>query len=512
MNSNYRPDPDTGVTPDFFSLLALFYPSVTGIMAGSNRSAVLANPGVAIPVGTIRAISVTTVMYISVIWLFGTSLSNEALMADKLIVTAVAYPHNLIVKMGIIMSCIGAGLQCMAGAPRLLAAIAADDCITFLRPFAPKNKDDEPVKAIWLTWFIASLPVLAGNLDFITPIITLFFLLMYAGVNLSCFVLSILRAPGFRPSFKYYHWSISLFGFFWCLGLGLVISWATTLVAVFLFIMLYLYIRAQGATKEWGDAVRGLRYGIARDELLALSVKDNFHAKNWRPQLLTIIDVDENGNPLKPHLLALAGQLKKGKGLNMFAALIKGDVLDSEVCERAKDVRQVLKLHMQNEAIQGFLEVSERASERAKRASRNKKSTTNPFAPFSLGQVIPSGQGSNSCENVWGAAIHSGLGPLSPNAVLIGWPGRWADDEHKDDRAEAFVKTLKGLTNLNKAILVLKGGEELPHSIERMLNETIDIWWIVHDGERAKRPPLHNPSRLLILPTRFFCKQADCCS
>ena len=269
MNSNYRPDPDTGVTPDFFSLLALFYPSVTGIMAGSNRSAVLANPGVAIPVGTIRAISVTTVMYISVIWLFGTSLSNEALMADKLIVTAVAYPHNLIVKMGIIMSCIGAGLQCMAGAPRLLAAIAADDCITFLRPFAPKNKDDEPVKAIWLTWFIASLPVLAGNLDFITPIITLFFLLMYAGVNLSCFVLSILRAPGFRPSFKYYHWSISLFGFFWCLGLGLVISWATTLVAVFLFIMLYLYIRAQGATKEWGDAVRGLRYGIARDELSA---------------------------------------------------------------------------------------------------------------------------------------------------------------------------------------------------------------------------------------------------
>ena len=241
-------------------------------------------------------------------------------------------------------------------------------------------------------------------------------------------------------------------------------------------------------------------------------MKDNFHAKNWRPQLLTIIDVDENGNPLKPHLLALAGQLKKGKGLNMFAALIKGDVLDSEVCERAKDVRQVLKLHMQNEAIQGFLEVSERASERAKRASRNKKSTTNPFAPFSLGQVIPSGQGSNSCENVWGAAIHSGLGPLSPNAVLIGWPGRWADDEHKDDRAEAFVKTLKGLTNLNKAILVLKGGEELPHSIERMLNETIDIWWIVHDGERAKRPPLHNPSRLLILPTRFFCKQADCCS
>jgi hypothetical protein len=35
--SNYQEDPDTKTTPDFFSLLALFYPSVTGIMAGSNR-------------------------------------------------------------------------------------------------------------------------------------------------------------------------------------------------------------------------------------------------------------------------------------------------------------------------------------------------------------------------------------------------------------------------------------------------------------------------------------------
>jgi len=91
--------------------------------------------------------------------------------------------------------------------------------------------------------------------------------------------LSILRSPGFRPSFRYYHWAISLFGSVWCIGLGLVISWGTTLAAIFLFCLLYIYIRAQGATKEWGDAVRGLRYGMARDQLLALTVKDNFHAK-----------------------------------------------------------------------------------------------------------------------------------------------------------------------------------------------------------------------------------------
>ena len=42
---NYQENPDTGLTPTFFSLLALFFPSATGIMAGCNRSAVLVSGG-----------------------------------------------------------------------------------------------------------------------------------------------------------------------------------------------------------------------------------------------------------------------------------------------------------------------------------------------------------------------------------------------------------------------------------------------------------------------------------
>jgi len=476
INSAYQEDPDTGITPTFFSLLALFYPSVTGIMAGSNRSAVLANPGRSIPTGTIGAITCTTCIYIFVVWLFGTSLSRETLINDKLIVTAVAYPHKLIVNVGIIMSCVGAGLQSMCGAPRLLAAIAEDDSIPFLRPFAPPTPSSEPSRALWLTWFIASLPVLAGNLDFITPIITLFFLLMYAGVNFSCFVLSILKAPGFRPSFKYYHWSTSLLGSLWCIGLGLVISMPVTLIAMFLFLLLYIYIRRQGAVKDWGDAVRGLRYGIARDELLALAVKDNFHAKNWRPQVLTLLDIDENGNPKSPQLISLISQLKKGRGLTMVASILEGAVLDKEICERARDAYSILRLHMKNEECQGFVE------------------------------VIPSN--APKSEAVWGAAIHSGLGPLSPNAVLMSWPNEWESKGGAEEVSYIYniyvsksttpdltntpppspphlpqlVTTLKGLTNLNKAIMMMKGGTEYPCAKQRLTGGTIDIWWVVHDG------------------------------
>jgi potassium/chloride transporter 4/5/6 len=420
-------------------------------------AAILANPGRSIPTGTLGAIGTTTCIYLIAIWFFGTSLSNELLITDKLVVTAVAWPHELIVKVGIIMSCIGAGLQTMTGAPRLLAAIADDDAIPFLRPFAPATATSEPTRALMLTWIIASLPVLAGTLDFITPIITLFFLLMYAGINLCCFVLAILKAPGFRPTFKYFHWSLSLFGFVWCLGLGFVIDAYVTIVAIFLFVGLYAYIRTQGAVKEWGDSIRGLRYGLARDELLALNVKDNFHAKNWRPQILTFVETDGNGNPQNMSVLSVLSQMKKGRGLAMIMSLVKGDVLDKEVCEKAKDNRAILKVHMNQEEIKGFVE------------------------------VLPT-MNSTWSESIWDAVVHSGLGPMSPNSVLLAWPEKWADagTMHKDVGAvseKEFVKCLKGLTNLEKAILLFKGGAKYPCIKDRVEEgTTIDVWWVVHDG------------------------------
>ena len=113
--SDYSEDHETKKVPSFFSLLSLFYPSVTGIMAGSNRSSLLINPSRSIPKGTIGAICITTAIYLSVVWLFGCFISNEALKNNKLIVTAVTYPHDLVVKVGIIVSCVGAALQCLAG-------------------------------------------------------------------------------------------------------------------------------------------------------------------------------------------------------------------------------------------------------------------------------------------------------------------------------------------------------------------------------------------------------------
>ena len=107
--------------PDFQSLIALFYPSVTGIMAGCNRSGVLAQPSRSIPIGTLSAILCTTSFYLLVVWVFGSVLSHETLLDNPYVTADVAWPHPVVVKVGIIMSSLGAALQSLTGAPRLLS-------------------------------------------------------------------------------------------------------------------------------------------------------------------------------------------------------------------------------------------------------------------------------------------------------------------------------------------------------------------------------------------------------
>lgn len=106
----------------------------------------------------------------------------------------------------------------MTGAPRLLAAIANDDILPVLNYFKVAD-GSEPHIATLFTAFICIGCVIIGNLDLITPTVTMFFLLCYTGVNLSCFLLDLLDAPSWRPRWKFHHWSLSLIGASLCIGM-----------------------------------------------------------------------------------------------------------------------------------------------------------------------------------------------------------------------------------------------------------------------------------------------------
>lgn len=251
------------------ALVGLFFPAVTGIMAGSNRSASLKDTQRSIPIGTLAATLTTTALYFISVFLLGSVATREKLFTDRLLTATIAWPSSSIIYIGIILSTLGAALQSLTGAPRLLAAIANDDILPVLNYFKVAE-GSEPHIATFFTAFLCIACVVIGNLDLISPTITMFYLLCYAGVNLSCFLLDLLDAPSWRPRWKFHHWSLSLLGASLCIVIMFLISWSFTVVSLALASLIYYYVSIKGKAGDWGDGFKSAYFQLALRSLRSL--------------------------------------------------------------------------------------------------------------------------------------------------------------------------------------------------------------------------------------------------
>uniref|UniRef100_A0A6N2N363 Amino acid permease/ SLC12A domain-containing protein n=2 Tax=Salix viminalis TaxID=40686 RepID=A0A6N2N363_SALVM len=77
------PDPEGKVYWNFNALVGLFFPAVTGIMAGSNRSSSLKDTQRSIPIGTLAATLATTVLYLVSVLFFGALATRDTLLTDS---------------------------------------------------------------------------------------------------------------------------------------------------------------------------------------------------------------------------------------------------------------------------------------------------------------------------------------------------------------------------------------------------------------------------------------------
>ncbi|XP_071814976.1 solute carrier family 12 member 6-like isoform X2 [Apostichopus japonicus] len=439
------------IQTSFTVLLAIFFPSVTGIMAGSNRSGDLKDAQYSIPRGTIGAILTTSFIYLSSVVLFGSTVEGVVLR-DKfgdsidggLLAAEIAFPTEWVVLIGSFLSTVGAGLQSLTGAPRLLQAIAKDGLIPFLSIFAKGSATGEPTTALLLTTFISWIGILIASLDSVAPIITMFFLMCYMFVNLACALQTLLNAPNWRPRFRYYHWSLSFLGMLLCVSVMFISSWYYALVAMAIAASIYKYIEFQGAEKEWGDGLRGLSLQAARFSLLKLEDGPP-HTKNWRPQILVLCKLNEDLTLQFKQLLTFASQLKAGKGLTIVASVIEGNY--NEKFPEAQAAQQSLKRVMNEEKVKGFSQVL---------ISKNIS------------------DGLSSCVQM------GGLGGLKHNTVVMAWPHEWR--QSTDEKAwRVFLDTVRTVSASQNALLVVKNVMMFPSNTDK-LEGTIDIWWIVHDG------------------------------
>jgi len=79
----------------------------------------------------------------------------------------------------------------------------------------------------------------------------------------------------------------------------------------------------------------------------------------------------------------------------------------------------------------------------------------------------------NYCYSIQG----SGVGGLTHNTVLVGWPTGWRHDT--DEKSyKVFLDTLRCINNGQYAALIAKGVEQFPENTDKLMG-SIDIWWIV---------------------------------
>eukprot|EP00510_Aplanochytrium_minuta_P002942 CAMPEP_0184007866 /NCGR_PEP_ID=MMETSP0954-20121128/1610_1 /TAXON_ID=627963 /ORGANISM="Aplanochytrium sp, Strain PBS07" /LENGTH=1067 /DNA_ID=CAMNT_0026286821 /DNA_START=619 /DNA_END=3822 /DNA_ORIENTATION=+ len=517
LKPSYEEDLDTGVVPDYAFLLALFFPSTTGIMAGANRSGILRNPGKSIPKGTLGAISTTTLIYLASTWMFGCIIANETLKSNKLVASSVAWPHPIPVTVGIIMSCVGAALQSLAGAPQLLKSMANDKHIGFLSAFGTESEDAEPKRAIVFTTCIASVFCLAGNVNYITPIITMFFLAMYGTINVSCFISGYLKSPGFRPKWKYFHWSTALIGASMCLVLMFVISVLYAFIALILAGGMFVYIRNNKDVKEWGSAIVGFRLEQATTALLDLSEinfnirlkqkSDTFVQKERRSKwyhrgrrsragLVTKENSElENGSGTEPQDPMSVSSLVSSGTFDHGWKKLRDQLLNNSnsnhlhgvnwrpqimvLCKLKKETFEVsqpdlLKLAAQFKKGRGLIiavsvlpgdVLSEEFAGEVFEAKLALRSQLAYHKVRGFAEVVAA-SGDSLLEPLRVLFQSSGIGPLQTNTVMLSWPTKWrdGDDQQKTAHKEIYVKLLKSALGCGKAIIVTKFSLKLADS------------------------------------------------
>ncbi|XP_074211734.1 solute carrier family 12 member 7 isoform X2 [Camelus bactrianus] len=442
----------TDIATCFTLLVGIYFPSVTGIMAGSNRSGDLKDAQKSIPMGTILAIVTTSFIYLSCIVLFGACIEGVVLrdkfgeaLQGSLVIGALAWPSPWVIVIGSFFSTCGAGLQSLTGAPRLLQAIARDGIVPFLQVFGHGKANGEPTWALLLTALICETGILIASLDSVAPILSMFFLMCYMFVNLACALQTLLRTPNWRPRFKYYHWTLSFLGMSLCFALMFICSWYYALVAMLIAGCIYKYIEYRGAEKEWGDGIRGLSLNAARYALLRVEHGPP-HTKNWRPQVLVMLNLDAEQSVKHPRLLSFTSQLKAGKGLTIVGSVLEGTFLDKHT--EAQQAEENIRALMCTEKTKGFCQLVVSSSLRD-----------------GMSHLIQS----------------AGLGALKHNTVLMAWPQSWKREDSPFSWKN-FVDTVRDTTAAHQALLVAKNVDLFPQNQERFSDGNIDVWWIVHDG------------------------------
>ncbi|MBS3756431.1 MAG: amino acid permease [Desulfobacterales bacterium] len=425
--------------PPFWLVFAIFFPAVTGFTQGVSMSGDLKDPGKSLPNGTFAAVGVSIVVYFVSAVIFAAALPGDILATDYNAMKRVAAIDALVLA-GVISATLSSGMASFMGAPRILQSLSADRIFPFLLPFARgTGPDNNPRRGILLSGAIALFTIALGNLNFIAPVVSMFFLISYGLLNYATFFEARAASPSFRPTFRFYDKRLSLAGGLACLGAMLAIDVVAGIVALAFLFAIYQYLTRTAGPARWADSRRSYRFQQIRSHLLQAAEAPE-HPRDWRPALLVFSDNAERRKPL----LQMADWIQGESGFASIVQILQGEGA---------------KMRKQREAAEAEIREDIRALE---------------MDAFPL---VLTGPNVRLAVNTLVQAY--GIGPLKANTLMTNWLDMQTCTV-SEQRTQRFGIYLRTAFRQGCNILLFSAQKEAWEKLEDHPagDRHIDIWWL----------------------------------
>lgn len=411
----------------FWQVFAVFFPAVTGIMAGVNMSGDLKNPTKAIPIGTLAAVGSGYIIYLVLPIVMAMRADARTLLAEPLIMKEMSLWGPAIL-LGVWGATLSSALGSILGAPRILQALARDQVLPRWLRFLGKGSqaNDEPRVGTAVTLAVVIATVCIGDLNLIAPVLTMFFLTTYLVLNVSAGIEAFLQSPSFRPQFRV-HWIWSLLGAIGCLVVMFLINAIATVVAAVISLSIYFWLQRRELEVTWGDVRRGLWMALLRIGIYQLDqTYREEDPKNWRPHILVL-----SGAPTKRwSLIELADALTHKRGLVTVSTVLKNS---SRASLQQGSMERRIRNYLEKKGIQALVRVI-------------------------------------TAHDIFTGAQHLvetyGLGPVIPNTILLG------DSESVEHRA-SYCQMIAQIHKSKRNLVIFRENHDRNFGRRRR----IDIWW-----------------------------------
>ena len=280
-------DPDP-----FGTVFATCFPAFTGMIAGLGLSGDLKRPEKSIPLGTISATLAGMVVYALVAIKLASSATPEALAADQFIMAEVAV-WGPAIYIGLGAAAFSSALGSILVAPRTLQALGRDRVLpvpSLNRMLAAGSGDErEPTFATLVSSLITVVFVLAGTMDGIAQVLTMFFMVTYGALCSVSFLEYFAGNPSYRPTF-HSRWYVSLLGAIMCALIMLQISPFYALLSILLMVLAYFGLRrTRKGERDLTAIFQGTMFQLTRRLQIMLQTSRAEGAKGgWRPSIVAV--------------------------------------------------------------------------------------------------------------------------------------------------------------------------------------------------------------------------------